>query len=116
MTAHDARAGAGCARIVGLPALIVILCQVLAGPAAALDWEFEDVDIRFDTTLISACNGSEVGARSQSIIGIANGGTAHSVNYDDGRIAQNVSRLTSDLDIDGGALSTFFRVTGFIDW
>ncbi len=51
MTAHDARAGAGCARIVGLPALIVILCQVLAGPAAALDWEFEDVDIRFDTTL-----------------------------------------------------------------
>ena len=51
MTTHDVRAGAGYARIVSLPALIVILCQVLAGPTAALDWEFEDVDIRFDTTL-----------------------------------------------------------------
>ena len=61
--------------------------------------------------------------RDPATIGIANGGTAHSVNhddgtlnYDDGKISQNVSRFTSDLNINGGALSAFFRVTGFVDW
>ena len=122
MHAHDVRGEPRCTRIVGLPALIAILCQTLAAPAVALEWQFEDVDIRFDTTLSQGVS-VRTSARDPAIIGIANGGTAHSVNhddgtlnFDDGRIAQNVSRFTSDLDIDGGALSAFFRVTGFIDW
>lgn len=122
MNARDVRGGPRCRRIVGLPALIVILCQILAVPAVALEWQFEDVDIRFDTTLSQGVS-VRTSARDPGIIGIANGGTAHSVNhddgtlnFDDGAIAQNVSRFTSELDIDGGALSAFFRVTGFIDW
>lgn len=113
MSAHDVRGGPRCTRIVGLPVLIVILCQILAAPAAALEWQFEDVDIRLDTTLSQGVS-VRTSARDPAIIGIANGGTAHSVNhddgtlnYDDGKIAQNVSRFTSDLDIDGGALSAF---------
>jgi hypothetical protein len=122
MNAHDVRGGPKCTRIFGLPALIAILCQILATPVTALEWEFEDVDIRLDTTLSQGVS-VRTSARDPAIIGTANGGTAHSVNhddgtlnYDDGKIAQNVSRFTSDLDIDGGALSAFFRVTGFIDW
>jgi hypothetical protein len=122
MNAHGVRGGSRCTRIVGLPASIAILCQTLAAPAVALEWEFEDVDIRLDTTLSQGIS-VRTSARDPALIGVANGGTAYSVNhddgtlnYDDGRIAQNVSRFTSDLDIDGGALSAFFRVTGFVDW
>ncbi|MCK5361824.1 MAG: DUF1302 family protein, partial [Gammaproteobacteria bacterium] len=122
MTAHDVRSGPKCTRIVGLPALLMILCQIQTTPVAALEWEFEDVDIRFDTTLSQGIS-VRTSARDPAIIGTANGGTAYSVNhddgtlnYDDGKISQNVSRFTSDLDIDGGAVSAFFRVTGFVDW
>jgi hypothetical protein len=72
---------------------------------------------------MSACVTVRTSERDPATIGIANGGTANSINhddgtlnYDDGRISQNVSRFTSELDIDGGALSAFFRVTGFVDW
>ncbi len=122
MTAHAVRGGPGRARIVGRPALVAILCQILAGPAAALEWQLGDVDIRFDTTLSQGVT-VRTSERDPATIGIANGGTANSVNhddgtlnYDDGKISQNLSRFTSELDIDGGALSAFFRVTGFVDW
>ena len=122
MAAHEVRGALGCTRILGLPTLIVILCQFLAATATALEWEFDDVSVRFDTTLSQGIT-VRASERDPALIGIANGGTADSVNqddgtlnYDDGRIAQNVSRFTSELDIDGGALSAFFRVTGFIDW
>jgi hypothetical protein len=122
MTADHVRSEPGCTWIVGLPALIAILCQFAAGPAAALEWEYEGVDISFDTTLSQGVS-VRASERDPATIGTANGGTAHSVNhddgtlnYDDGKISQNVSRFTSDLNIDGGALSAFFRVTGFVDW
>ena len=122
MTADHVRSEPGCTWIVGLPALIAILCQFVAGPAAALEWEYEGVDISFDTTLSQGVS-VRASERDPATIGTANGGTAHSVNhddgtlnYDDGKISQNVSRFTSDLNIDGGALSAFFRVTGFVDW
>lgn len=122
MTVQHERHGPRCARIVALPVLIAALCQFLAAPAGALEWQFDDVDIRLDTTLSQGAT-VRTSEPDPDIIGIANGGTAFSVNhddgtlnYDDGRISQNVSRFTSDLDIDGGGLSAFFRVTGFIDW
>jgi len=116
------RGGAVRARNVGPPALIAIWCLITASPSAALEWEYEGVDIRFDTTISQGIT-VRTAKREQDIIGIANGGTAYSVNhddgtlnYDDGKISQNVSRFTSDLSIDGGAISGFFRVTGFVDW
>jgi hypothetical protein len=122
MSACDVRGGLECARAVGPLTLIAILCQILAGPAAALEWEFDDVTVRFDTTLSQGVT-VRTSERDSATIGLANGGSAFSVNhddgtlnFDDGEISQNVSRFTSDLDIDGGALSAFFRVTGFIDW
>jgi hypothetical protein len=122
MIACDVRGGLTCARVVALPALVAIVVQLAAGPIAALDWQVGDVDISFDTTLSQGVT-VRTSERDPEIIGIANGGTAYSVNHDDGtlnydrgRISQNVSRFTSDLEIDGGALSAFFRVTGFADW
>ena len=122
MTAHGVRGGPRCTRVLGSSALIVILCQLAAGNARALDWEVGDVFVRFDTTLSQGIT-VRTQDRDPAIIGIANGGTAYSVNHDDGtlnydqwKIAQNVSRFTSELDIDGGALGAFFRVTGFYDW
>ena len=109
-------------RAIGPSALIVILCQLAAGDADALDWEVGDVFVRFDTTISQGIT-VRTEDRDPEIIGIANGGTAYSVNHDDGtlnydrgKIAQNVSRFTSELDIDGGAVGAFFRVTGFYDW
>ncbi len=122
MTAHDVRGGPRCTRIVGLPALLALSCLLVIGDVYALDWEFEGVSVRFDTTLSQGIT-VRTEEPDPEIIGIANGGTAFSVNHDDGtlnyadgKIAQNVSRFTSELDIDGGALSAFFRATGFIDW
>lgn len=122
MTVHNVQCRPNRARIAGLPVSITIMCQLLATPAVALDWEIDDVYVRFDTTLSQGVT-VRTSERDADIIGIANGGTAYSVNhddgtlnYDDGKIAQNVSRFTSELDIDGGALSAFFRVTGFVDW
>lgn len=122
MTAHHVRCRPAWARLAGLPASTAILCQLMAGPAVALEWELDDVYVRFDTTL-SQGGTVRTSERSRDIIGIANGGTAYSVNhddgtlnYDDGKVSQNVSRFTSELDIDGGALSAFVRVTGFVDW
>ena len=120
MRPSAARAAPGFARIVHRSSL-ALLC-LASHPAAGLDWEIEGIDVRLDTTLSQGVT-VRTAERDPDIIGIANGGTAFSVNhddgtlnYDDGKIAQNVSRFTSDLDIDGGALSAFFRVTGFIDW
>ena len=121
MTAQHGRHGLERARF-ALAVLVAALCQLLAAPAGALEWEVADVDVRFDTTLSQGVT-VRASERDPDIIGIANGGTAYSVNhdngtlnYDDGKVAQNVSRFTSDLDIDGGALSAFVRVTGFVDW
>ena len=118
----DLRGGLKRARVVALPALVTILAQLTASPTAALEWQAGDVDIHFDTTLSQGVT-VRASERDPETIGIANGGTAYSVNHDDGtlnydrgRISQNVSRFTSDLEIDGGALSAFFRVTGFVDW
>lgn len=122
MTAWDVRRASGIARKVGLPAVIVTVCSILSRPAPALDWEFEGVEVRLDTTLSQGIT-VRTSARDPALIGIANGGTAYSVNhddgtlnYDDGKVSQNVSRFTTDLEIDGGGLSAFFRVTGFVDW
>ena len=122
MAAHGVRGGPRCTRVLGPSALIAILCQLAAADVAALDWQLDDVFIRFDTTLSQGIT-VRAADRDPGIIGIANGGTAYSVNHDDGtlnydewKIAQNVSRFTSELDIDGGALGAFFRVTGFYDW
>ncbi|TFH46578.1 MAG: DUF1302 domain-containing protein, partial [Lysobacterales bacterium] len=122
MTAHHVRCRPAWARLAGLPASTVILCQLMAGPAGALDWQVDDVSVRFDTTLSQGVT-VRASERSPDIIGIANGGTAYSVNHDDGtlnygegKISQNVSRFTSELDVDGGALGAFVRVTGFVDW
>ncbi len=122
MTPNGLRGRPGRAHVVGACALMAILCQLPAGPVSALEWEFDDVTVRLDTTLSQGIT-VRASERDPATIGIANGGTAYSVNhddgtlnYDDGRISQNVSRFTSELDIDGGALSAFFRVTGFYDW
>jgi hypothetical protein len=122
MIAWNMRGGLERVRVAALPSIVAILAQISPDPAAALDWQVGGIDIRLDTTLSQGVT-VRTSERDPEIIGIANGGSAYSVNHDDGtlnydrgRISQNVSRFTSDLEIDGGALSGFFRVTGFADW
>ena len=60
--------------------------------------------------------------RDKDIIGLANGGTKHSVNYDDGNLnystglISNAIKMTSELDVDAGWIGAFVRATGFYDY
>jgi len=76
MTVHNVQCRPNRARIAGLPVSITIMCQLLATPAVALDWEIDDVYVRFDTTLSQGVT-VRTSERDADIIGIANGGTAY---------------------------------------
>lgn len=89
--------------------------------AAAFDFEFGEVSGNWDTTL-SYGLGYRVSGRDSSIVGIANGGTAFSVNGDDGNlnydkgIFSNVAKVTSEIDLRYRNLGLFVRGRAFYDW
>ncbi|MCK5540530.1 MAG: DUF1302 domain-containing protein [Deltaproteobacteria bacterium] len=84
-------------------------------------YENDDVRIQFDSTLSYGLMW-RVQGRDKDIIGLTNGGTKHSVNYDDGNlnydtgIVSNALKLTSELDVDAGWWGAFFRATAFYDF
>jgi hypothetical protein len=58
--------------------------------------------------------------RDPGIVGIANGGEAHSVNYDDGnlnydngQVVSNAVKLTSELDVKWRQFGAFVRGSAF---
>ncbi len=84
-------------------------------------FENDAVIIQLDSTLSYGLMW-RVEDRDKDIIGLANGGTKHSVNYDDGNLnygrglVSNAIKLTSELDIDAGWIGAFVRATGFYDY
>ena len=88
-------------------------------------YESDDVRIQFDSTLSYGLMW-RAQSRDKDIVGLANGGTKHSVNYDDGNLnydnggftdpISSALKITSELDIDAGWIGAFVRATAFYDF
>ena len=103
--------------------LPVLLTMLWGTPTAAFQFEFDNgVQGSFDST-ISYGMSWRVSDRDKDIIGTANGGTAYSVNGDDGNLNydddETFSRLlkmTSDLDLRYDNFGLFVRGSAFYDF
>jgi len=100
---------------------IFTLFQVFPTPTLALEFGTDGgIEGHFDTTL-SWGAAWRVQDRSAGLIGIANGGTAYSVNGDDGDLnyskglISNAIKATHDLDIRYRNFGAFFRASYFYD-
>ncbi len=113
---HDGR-GWG-ARFLPLAATLLCLAAV---DARAIEFGDEGYDGSFDTTLSYGLSWRVVD-RDQAIIGIPNGGTAFSVNGDDGNLnfdqglVSNAAKVTSELELDYDRWGAFLRGTAFYDY
>jgi hypothetical protein len=104
--------------------LIMVFAGVLwfSPPAQAFEvYDSDAVRIQFDSTVSYGLQW-RVQSRDDDIIGLANGGNKHSVNYDDGNLNYdkgligNAVKITSDLDIDAGWFGAFARGSAFYDY
>jgi len=102
--------------------LILALLLLLATPAAAFQFTLGEVEASIDTT-ISYGLSWRAEDRDPSIIGIANGGKAYSVNGDDGNLnydqndyISRVFKITSDLELNYQNFGLFLRGTAFYDF
>ena len=108
--------------------LIVVFAGVLwFSPQAQAFTAFENdaVRIQLDST-VSYGAMWRVESRDKDIVGLANGGTKHSVNMDDGNLnydkggftdpISSAIKITSELDIDGKWFGAFIRATAFYDY
>ncbi len=84
-------------------------------------FENDAVRIQIDSTLSLGAMW-RVESRDKDIIGLANGGTKHSVNYDDGNlnydtgIISAAGKATTDIDIDAHWIGAFIRASAFYDY
>jgi hypothetical protein len=98
--------------------LVWILC---ATPAYSVDWRKDKWFISWDNTLTYGLS-YRTGDQDPAIIGLANGGTAFSVNGDDGNlnydkgISSNLFQLTTELEVRYKGFGMFFRGWGFYDY
>ncbi|TAD91534.1 MAG: DUF1302 domain-containing protein [Alphaproteobacteria bacterium] len=90
--------------------------------AVALEWTSGETSIRFDTTL-SLGAAWRVQDRDRSLIGVANGGSAYSLNADDGNLNYGrglisfVPKATHDLEVKyRGRHGLFVRTSYFWDF
>ena len=104
--------------------LIIIFAGLLSfSPQAQAFTAFENdaVRIQLDST-ISYGLMWRVEDQDEDIIGLANDGNKHSVNYDDGNLnydtglISNTLKITSDLDIDADWIGAFIRASAFYDY
>jgi hypothetical protein len=93
----------------------------LAAPAHAFEFRSGELSGSFDTTL-SASAAWRIAARDPALIGIANGGTARSVNEDNGNLAYErgdpyitTFKATHELELKYRKLGAFFRASYFWD-
>jgi hypothetical protein len=93
----------------------------LALPAAAASVEFGDASLKIDTT-VSLGATFRMQERSAELIGITNGGTARSVNDDDGNlgfeggdVVSAVAKATHDVDLRYRDFGLFSRFSYFYD-
>ncbi len=98
-----------------IPVLLLI-----GGQSNAIEFGQNEIQAQLDTTLSYGIT-SRIEDRDQSIIGIANGGTAFGVNADDGNlnydkgIVSNTVKITSEMELSYRNYGAFIRATAFHD-
>lgn len=108
--------------LLGLGALATIAALLTAVPAEAASVEKGKLSVSWDSTFSWGASW-RIEDRDPAIVGIANGGTAFSVNGDDGNLnfndgslSSNVFKLTSELDAKyGDHFGAFVRAFAFTD-
>ena len=92
-----------------------------AAPAGAEDFTHGELEGSLDITLSHGVT-LRVGERDESLIGIANGGTATSVSADDGNLnydtglVSNASKFIGEIDLNYRNFGAFARAHGFFDF
>ena len=105
----------------GLIVLAVVLGSLPAAPAEAIDLSIGQVRFLVDTTLSYGIR-YRLDDRDQRIIGLPEGGSAYSVNGDDGNLnfdtglASNAVKATIDIDLAYKNFGAFIRGSGFYDF
>ncbi len=100
--------------------LIPLVTALSVTPARSAEWRKGKWFISWDNTLTYGVS-YRTGDRDSRIIGLANGGTAFSVNGDDGNLNydtdlwSNVFKLTTEVELDHDSFGFFFRGWGFYD-
>jgi len=104
-----------------LPAAITAALFAAPPVARAIEFSSGDIDGHFDTT-VSFGVASRVQSRSDEHVGIRNGGTANSVNFDDGNlnydtgIYSSLLKVIHDVDVNYKNTGAFVRVLYFYDF
>ncbi len=102
--------------------LLVVVVISWALPAIAFQFSIGDVRGNLDTTLSYGLSW-RMEAADKAIIGIRNGGTAYSLNgddgnlnYDKGDLTSNTAKITSELALDYNDFGLFLRGSAFYDF
>ncbi|MFW2439381.1 MAG: DUF1302 domain-containing protein [Arenicellales bacterium] len=104
-----------------LSLLSIAITALTAGPSHAFTFSSGELEGALDTTISYGARW-RVQDRDQSIIGKANGGTANSVNGDDGNLnydkglVSNVIKITPELELRYRNYGAFVRGTYFYDF
>jgi hypothetical protein len=101
--------------------LAALVAGLASAPTHALDWTFGDWSLRSDTK-ITAGVGVRTESRADDLVGIGNGGTMNSTNYDDGDLAFDPGdvvisalKLNTDLSVTYGEWGVFARAKYLFD-
>jgi len=100
---------------------VLVVWAMWVAPARSADWRPGNWLINWDNTLTYGI-GVRTADRDEAIIGVANGGSAYSVNGDDGNLNYNTGiwnnqlQLTSELEVKRNNFGMFFRGWGFYDY
>jgi hypothetical protein len=110
-----------CHKPLRLSLLSIAITVLTADPASAFTFSSGELEGSLDTTISYGARW-RVQDRDQSIIGKANGGTANSVNGDDGNLnydtglVSNVIKITPELELNYRNYGAFIRATYFYDF
>lgn len=106
--------------LAGVSAAALIAPVFAAGTAHAISFNRGDLSGSFDTTLTVGAL-FRVQSRDPDLIGVANGGRAHSINGDNGNLNYDkglvslAGRATHELKLNYGSVGAFVRGTYFLD-
>lgn len=108
-------------RAVATVLAVSMITLLLPSPTRAIQIDFGELQGNFDTT-ISLGTSYRLAARDPSILGVANGGEAWSINgdngnlnFDAGEFFSNSLKLTHELQLSWGRWSAFSRAFYFYD-
>jgi len=106
---------------VGFILFTAVFLSVFSTPASAFLFEQGELQGSLDTTISHGLKW-RVEGRDKDIIGLTNGGNAYSVNGDNGNLnygtglVSNVSKITSDLELNFKNFGAFVRGSAFYDF